>query len=105
MIGPPVPPGMEQPNDLPRKGMNRGDIASFVAIANHAGQRQIVCAGGTAVFPANDVIDLVREASVFLVDQAVFTAVARATSHFGAERVAEVSGHERGFGAPSPWPF
>ena len=43
--------------------------------------------------------------SVFLVDQAVFTAVARATSHFGAERVAEVSGHERGFGAPSPWPF
>jgi len=45
MIGPPVPPGMEQPNDLPRKGMNRGDIASFVAIANHAGQRQIVCAG------------------------------------------------------------
>src|SRR5271165_2057565 len=57
------------------------------------------------MFAADDVVNLVGEPRVLFVDKTVFASVDRATSHFGAERIADVSGHARGFGAPSPWPF
>jgi hypothetical protein len=54
---------------------------------------------------ADDVVDLVWEASVVFRDEAVFATVAGALGYFRAESVANVTGHKIGFGELSPWPF
>ena len=58
-------------------------------IAQHAGIRQIVRRGRSAVLPANNMIDLVRETGVVFMDQAVFTAVIRAPGTTSKRRTVE----------------
>ncbi len=53
----------------------------------------------------HDVIDLVREASVVFMDEAVFTTATCASGYVGSEFLADITGHERGFGGPAPLPF
>src|SRR5260370_30038385 len=47
-------------------------------ITQHAGIRQVVRRGRSAVLPADKMIDLVREAGVVFIDQTVFAALSRA---------------------------
>ncbi len=42
---------------------------------------------------ADDMVDLVREANVVLMDQAVFTAIAGANRYFSPEFLADITGH------------
>jgi hypothetical protein len=52
------------------------------------------------MFPADDVVELVRKTGVLFADQTIFAAVARPASNFGSERLREITGHERGFDEP-----
>ena len=54
---------------------------------------------------ADYMVDLVWEATVILVDQAVFAAVVRAHGYFSPEFLADITGHKKGFGEPAPLPF
>jgi len=57
------------------------------------------------VLATDDVVDLVREAGVALMDEAILTTLARAPSHLGSQFFADITCHERGFGGPAPSPF
>lgn len=61
--------------------------------------------GGTAVLVTDDVVDLVREASRVFMDEAVFATVSGAPGQVGSEFLADITGHERGFGGPALLPF
>jgi hypothetical protein len=56
------------------------------------------------MFPAHDVIDLMRKSGVLLLDEAVFVAVTRAPGYFGTKFAADITGHRKGFGEPAPLP-
>ena len=53
---------------------------------------------------AEDVVNLVREARVVFVDQAILAAFARPLGHLGSKFVVDVTRHEKGSAAPAPWP-
>jgi hypothetical protein len=67
------------------------------------------------VLATDDVVDLVREAGrVFMLvreagrvfmDEAVFATVSGAPGHVGPEFLADITGHDRGFGGPALLPF
>ena len=52
------------------------------------------------MFQTDDVIDLVREASVVFADEAVFATASSSARNGGAKCLANVTGHERVSGAP-----
>jgi hypothetical protein len=54
---------------------------------------------------ADYVVDLVWEAGIVFRDEAVFTTMTGAFGYLGAEPVANVTGHKKGFGELAPWPF
>jgi|GEM_PF-1955895 hypothetical protein len=57
------------------------------------------------MFAADYVVDLVWEASVVFRYETVFATAAGALGYLGAEFFANVTGHKKGFGELSPWPF
>ena len=75
-----------------------------MAIAEHAGKRQIVEIGRAAVLAANNVIDLVRKTSIVFLDEAVFAAILSAPGYGGAQLLTDITRHETGAGEPSPLP-
>ena len=54
---------------------------------------------------ADYIVDLMREASVVLMDHAVFATIARALGYFSPELLADITGHKKGFGEPAALPF
>lgn len=66
-----MPAGIEEADGTARS-VHGCDITAFVPIAEDAGVGKVAGAGGTAVFPADDVIDLKRKAGAIFVHQAVF---------------------------------
>ena len=54
---------------------------------------------------AHDMIDLVRKTSIVFVDEAVFATMSSAAGYVSADLLADVTGHGRGSGELSPWPF
>jgi hypothetical protein len=54
---------------------------------------------------ADYMVDLVWEASIVFRDEAVFATTTGALGYLGAKSVANVTGHKKGFGELSPWPF
>jgi hypothetical protein len=93
MVGPPIPSRMEQPANLARQWVGRGDVCSFISIAQNTSECQVVGSGRTAVLPAHYMIHLVREAGVIFTDKAVFTTMTGAPSYFTSEWSADVTGH------------
>ena len=91
-------------NEPFRRQIHRGYVSPFVAIAQRAGICQVAGAGKAAMFPAHDVIDLMRKSGVLLMDEAVFVAVTRAPGYFGTKFAADITGHRKGFGEPAPLP-
>jgi hypothetical protein len=71
----------------------------------HTGIRQVVRGGGTAVLTAEDVVNLVREAGVVFMDEAILATLTRPLGHLGSPFLVDITSHERGFGGPEPWPF
>ena len=57
------------------------------------------------MFPANDVVYLLRETGVALVKESVFATVNSALGYFLTERLADITGHKRGSGGLSPSPI
>ena len=53
----------------------------------------------------DDVVDLVGEARVVLMDEAILATLARAPSHLSSQFFADITRHERGFGGLVPSPF
>jgi hypothetical protein len=51
------------------------DIASFPDIASKAGIGEVSWFRLSAMFPADDVVNLMRRVRIFFVDQAIFTPV------------------------------
>ena len=54
---------------------------------------------------ADYMVDLVWEASIVLMDQAVFAAIVRAPGYFSPQLPTDITGHKKGFGEPAPLPF
>ena len=71
VLVPRVLPGIEEP-DRPAGLVSGCDIRPFVSIAEDTGVGQVADNRGAAVFPADNVIDLVRKAGTVLMHQAVF---------------------------------
>ena len=84
---------MKEPQDFRRFWVDRSNVTSLVPIAQHAGECQVVQGGGAAVFSADDVINLVREACIGFVDEAVLAPVIRAPAYFGSQTLADIIGH------------
>ena len=78
MIVPVLRARIEQRHDFAAGRINRGEVGAFVAIADHAGQRQILLSSLAAVFERKDVIYRMSFRPVVLMDQAVFAAPASA---------------------------
>ena len=66
------------------------------------------------MLPADNVVQLKREARVFFMDETILAASACALSHFDSKGLADITGHEEveycrawheGSGEPLPWPF
>ena len=98
MVGPSVATRMTEPNSLARPEISRSNVSSLMAIAQHAGIREVVHNGRSAVLPADNMIDFVHEARVFFMDQTVFAPAIRTQSYFGPKCRSNITGHERGFG-------
>lgn len=83
MVLPLIFSGIEQRNQLARCGQRRY-VRTLVSIADHACVGEIVLHLGSAMLPADDVIDLVRKDGVIFVEQAIFTSEFRAANDLGA---------------------
>jgi hypothetical protein len=57
------------------------------------------------VLATDDVVDLMREAGILFMNEAIFATVTRALGYVAPEFLTDFTGHERGFGGPAPWPF
>ena len=64
MVGPAVRPRVKEPNNPSRAWVYRSNVTPLVPVADHAGVRQVVGGGGTAVLATDDVVDFVRETDV-----------------------------------------
>ena len=74
MIRPAVLARMKQRNNLSGFGINRGEIASFAAIAERAGERKVFRSRPPAVLFRDDVVDLVESKGHRFIQTAVFAA-------------------------------
>lgn len=92
MVIPRVAPGIEEP-DCAAGTIHRGDVRTFVAVAEDTGVSQIADRRGAAVFPADNVIDFVRKARAVFMDQTVFTTSMGALDNQSAPRVVYVTRH------------
>ena len=93
MIGPAVTPRVKAPDSLSGTGINRGNVAPLVPIAQNASVRQVVQGGGASVLAADDMVDLMRETGVIFMDEAVFATVVCAVGDFGSQSLADFTGH------------
>jgi hypothetical protein len=82
VIRPPVQPRMKKAGDFSCIGVDGCDVGSLIAIAEYAAQSQIVQVGTTAVFPAYDVINLMRKCGASLGIQTVLATGSRAKADF-----------------------
>jgi hypothetical protein len=58
----------EEPCDLARALIYRGNVSAFVPIADHTGIRQIIGGRFTTVLATDNMIDLMREACFQFMD-------------------------------------
>jgi len=68
MIAPTVTSRIEEPCDLARALIYRGNVSAFVPVADHTGIRQIIGGRFTTVLATDNVIDLMREARFQFMD-------------------------------------
>ena len=61
----------------------------------NAGEGQIVWTGKSAMFPADNMVDLVRKTSVGFMNQTVFATLIGSPGYFNTNFIAYVTGHER----------
>ena len=82
MVFPEVTSWVEEANDFGGiRRENRGDIASFILIAETTGISQIGFIGSPTVFFSDDVIYLASKSRVSLMDSTVFASVLRTLSN------------------------
>ena len=81
MIDPAILPGIEQPSQETGLGVQRGDVRALVPVAENTCQRQIIQNGKAAMFATDNVVDLVRKASISLVDETVLATPTRAGNY------------------------
>ena len=105
MFRPVVVAGIKEPDNLSRARLDGSDVTPLVPIANHAGICEVVESRGTPVLATDDVVNLVRKASVVLVDKTIFTPFAGTLRDFCAQFLVDITRHGRRFGGPAPWPF
>jgi len=72
MFSPCILPRVKKANKLSRYRVNRGDIASLKPVAKITGVCQIIQTVCTSVLAAENMVDLMRQSSVFLTQKAVF---------------------------------
>ncbi len=53
---------------------------------------------------ADDMVNLVREAGVVFMDEAVLATLTGPPGYLGSQLLVDITGHERGFGGPAPSP-
>ncbi len=59
---------MKERNEFRGCSVNRCNVAALIAIAEIAGKSEIVEIICSPMFPADDVVDLVRESSIILME-------------------------------------
>jgi len=79
-----VPPGIEEPNHLSCTWVDRSYVTSLLPIADYRGVCQIVRGRRTAVLATDDVVDLVGEAGVIFVEEAILASPTCTPSYFGS---------------------
>jgi hypothetical protein len=89
---PRVAPGIEEP-DCATGSIDGGDVGAFVAVAEDTSVSQIANIRGSAVFPADNVVDFVRKARAILIDQTVFTTSMGALDDQAPPDVAYITSH------------
>jgi hypothetical protein len=82
VIRPLVQPRMKEADDFSGSRVDGCDIGTLVTIAEYAAQGQVVQAGIPAVFPAYDVVHLMREGRARVWIQAILTARLGASADF-----------------------
>lgn len=83
MVVPLGQPRIEQGDQIARRS-NRCDIRALVSIADQTRIRKIVRDRLTTMLPADNVINLMRESSVVLMKQAIFTSEYRPLNYLSA---------------------
>lgn len=73
---PTFPPRIKQANKLACASVQGTDVAPLPHVASQASIREIVRNRRPSVFPADDVVDLMRRIGIFRVQQAVLASVA-----------------------------
>jgi hypothetical protein len=85
VIAPALCTWIEQRHDFTAQRINRGQIGAFGAIADHAGQGQILFHSSATVFERDHVVYRMRFRPIILMDQAVLTSPASAVDHQSAQ--------------------
>jgi hypothetical protein len=80
-----IAPRMEQVLDLTCVRIDPAQIRPFVKITPMTCQREITYVVAAAVFPGNDVLDVMQDFAVALVQQTVFTSFAGPFPHKPAD--------------------
>ena len=101
VLVPYVPPRIEESNRLTGTVQGR-NIGPFGPIAEDTGVGKIANAGGTAVLPADDVINLMRKADAILMYQTVFTPPASAFDDKATRDLIYLMSHWRGSDGRAP---
>jgi hypothetical protein len=102
MLIPNVPPGIEE-SDGTARNVHGCDIGAFVPITEDTGVGKVAGAGGTTVFSADDVIDLMREAGAIFMHQAVFAPSVCAFDNKTARGLIYLMSHWRESAGRGPW--
>lgn len=85
MVMPAISARMEEYGDLAGQRVDAGKVRPFLAIAEVAGQGQVVEVVGRDVLAGNDVLDMVSKFAVLLLEPAVLTAIPNSPTYALAE--------------------
>src|SRR5947207_2172524 len=92
MISPSILTGIEQSHQCSGGQVYRSDIGALITIAKHACQCQILKGGRSAVFTADDVVDLMGKSRVPLTDEAILTSLGRTLCYCGPQLIRDING-------------
>src|ERR1035438_5856203 len=95
-------PGMVERCQPADDWFDRGYVGAFPRVAAKARESQIGFDRKPAVFPADDVIDLMRGEGVVLAQEAILATIEGAPRHQAAEGVADVTWQDRYAGGREP---
>jgi len=103
VVAPALLPGMKERNQSPSDFVDGSQVTPLPSVAAYAGVCKIVWLRESAMFSADDVIELMRRIGVILMQQTILTAMSRALRHQMAKRLVDITGQKRDAGELALW--